>query len=151
MPNDVVIVRLEGGEELLAALRAVDANVKSVLRAATLMGAEIIAGAANAMAPAPNIETEVVSATAGAVEVAIGPDDEHWYYRFFEQGAAAHEIESSPLVFDGRDGLVVTARVSHTGMPARPFLRPAHDERSDDAKDEMGARLRAAAESAGRG
>jgi HK97 gp10 family phage protein len=139
---DTISVKLEGGEELLEALRQIDANMKAALRSATLAGAQPIADAANSMAPGPHIETEVVSATTGEATVAIGPDKEHWYYRFQETGAAAHEITGSPLFFEGRAGLIRTASVTHPGVAAKPFLRPAHDAKGDDARDELGAALR---------
>ncbi len=137
-------VQLEGGEELLRALEEVDQNIKKVLRAATLAGAQVVADRAAGMAPGPEIATDVVSATSGYCVVAIGPDAEHWYYQFHETGAAPHEILGSPLQFEGQEGLVRTAQVSHPGMAARPFLRPAHDGSQDEQRDAMAAKLREA-------
>jgi hypothetical protein len=37
---------------------------------------------------------------------------------------------------------VITPRVSHPGMGASPFLRPAHDGNQGAARDEIGAKLR---------
>lgn len=144
MSGDRITVTLEGGEELAAALRALDGSVKAALRRATLAGSEPVVDTANAKAPGPHIEAEVLSATENRVTVAVGPDTEHWYYRFAERGAAAHEITGVPLVFEGRAGMIRTASVSHPGMAARPFLRPAIDEEQGAAKDAMGAVLRAA-------
>jgi HK97 gp10 family phage protein len=136
-------VRLEGGEELLEALRAMDLNVKAELRAAVSAGAEIIREAANGLAPGPHIKMRVARATASVVEVDIGPDAEHWYYRFHETGAAPHEIRGKALLaFEGSNGTVVTPRVSHPGMGASPFLRPAHDANEGAATTEIGAKLR---------
>lgn len=143
-----VTVRLEGGEELLRKLNELDLNVKRELRAAGVAGAEEIRALANGMAPGPHVEIDVVRTTGTVVEVAIGPDAEHWYYRFHERGAVAHEIHGAELLaFDGASGLVITPRVSHPGMAAQPFLRPAMDENEGPATDAMGARLRAAVES----
>lgn len=142
MANSVT-VRLEGGEELLAALREMDLNVKAELRAAVQAGAEPILEAANALAPGPNIATNVERATSTLVEVAIGPDAEHWYYRFHESGAAPHEIHGKPLLaFEGSSGTVVTPSVSHPGFGASPFLRPAHDTHEGDAERIIGETLR---------
>lgn len=144
---DQISVRLEGGEELLDKLRQMDLNVKAELRAAVVAGAEIIREAANSMAPGPNIKLRVASATQRAVEVEIGPDAAHWYYRFFEKGARPHEIRGRPLLaFEGERGLVITPRVSHPGMGASPFLRPAHDANEGPATQAIGARLRAQVE-----
>ncbi len=143
MAGSNVSVRLEGGEELLEALRAMDLNVKAELRAAVSAGAEIIREAANGLAPGPHIKMRVARATASVVEVDIGPDAEHWYYRFHETGAAPHEIRGKALLaFEGSNGTVVTPRVSHPGMGASPFLRPAHDANEGAATTEIGAKLR---------
>lgn len=141
--SDRIEVKLEGGEELIAALRELDLSVRSTLRAATLAGAEVIAAAADGLAPGPHIEAEVTSASAGKIEVAIGPDKEHWYYRFSETGTAPHEIEgSSMLAFEGDEGWVRTRQVAHKGMAARPFLRPAHDAKSLEAEAKLGTVVR---------
>lgn len=143
-----VTVRLEGGEELLRKLSQLDLNVRRELRAAGVAGAEVVKAVANGMAPGPHVEINVERAAGTVVEVAIGPDAEHWYYRFHERGAVAHEIRGAALLaFDGASGLVITPRVSHPGMAAQPFLRPAMDESDGTASDAMGARLRAAVES----
>lgn len=141
--SDRIEVTLEGGEELIAALRELDLSVRSTLRSATLAGAEVIVAAADGLAPGPHIDAEVTSASASKIEVAIGPDEEHWYYRFFETGTQPHEIEGSPLLaFEGDEGWVRTRQVAHKGMAARPFLRPAHDEKSQEAQDQLGAVVR---------
>ncbi|MBK8211567.1 MAG: hypothetical protein IPK78_18080 [Rhodospirillales bacterium] len=85
--------------------------MKAALRAAMLAAFGPVVDTANAKAPGPHIEAEVVSATENRVTVAVGPDKEHWYYRFHERGAAAHEITGVPLVFDGRAGMIRTANV----------------------------------------
>lgn len=137
-----ISVKLEGGEELLRALAEVDANVKKVLKAATLAGAEVVADVANGLAPGPNIDVAVDRVTATSATVDIGPTEPFWYYRFLETGAVPHEIRGTPLVFEGDLGPVRTHQVSHPGFAARPFLRPAHDETHDEQRDAMGAVLR---------
>lgn len=145
--SGTVEVRLEGGEELLKAIADADLSLRSVLRAATLAGGEVVANAAAGSAPGPGIVAEVLDASAAGVEVGIGPDKDHWYYKFIESGAAAHEISSKAapfLRFDGQEGLVRTASVAHPGMAARPFLRPAHDSTLSEQSAVLGARLREA-------
>lgn len=145
MPSNRIEVTLEGGEELAAALRALDGGVKAALRAAMRAASEPVVDTANAKAPGPHIDAEVVSASEGKVTVAVGPDKAHWYYRFLERGAAAHEITGSPLLtFDGREGMIRMAGLTHPGMAARPFLRPAFDEKQKAAEDAASAVLRAA-------
>jgi HK97 gp10 family phage protein len=140
-------VKLDGGDELIAALRRMDANVKAELRAAVSAGAEIVRDAANGLAPGPHMAMQVVKATASVVEVDIGPKAEKWFYRFFETGAAPHEIRGRALLaFQGEQGLVVTPGVSHPGIGASPFLRPALDANESAATDEIGAKLRSTIE-----
>ena len=144
MTKDTITVSLEGGEDLLKAIRDADMSVRSVLRAATLAGGQVVANAAAGSAPGPGIVAEVMEASAAGVEVGIGPDKEHWSYKFVETGAAPHEILGTPLIFEGRAGMVKTAQVSHPGMAARPFLRPAHDSTQREQEDTLGARIRQA-------
>jgi len=141
-------VKLEGGEDLIAALRRMDVNVKSELRAAVSAGAEIVREAANGLAPGPHIAMRVAKATQTVVEVDIGPKAEKWHYRFFETGAAPHEIRAkgNRLRFEGERGLVVTPGVSHPGMGASPFLRPALESNEGTATDAVGAKLRSTIE-----
>lgn len=137
-------IQLEGGEELLEKLERIDGDLRALLREATLAGAQVVADLASGMAPGPEIATDVLEATSGHCVVGIGPDKDHWYYQFHETGAAPHEILGSPLQFEGDTGMVQAAQVSHPGMAAQPFLRPAHDGSHDEQRDAMGARLREA-------
>ncbi len=140
---DNAYVRLVGGDELIAALKRVGVNVRGELRAAGQAGAKEIQERANAAAPGPHVETHVEQSSGSMVTVSIGPDKEHWYYRFAEYGAQAHEITGGPLLaFEGDQGVVITASVDHPGRAAAPFLRPALDEGADEATDALGARLR---------
>mgnify|MGYP001770161594 CR=1 FL=1 len=142
---DQIEMRLDGGEELLAAIRDADIALRAVLRAAVLEGAQVVADNANSQAPGPHIIAKVTESSSSGAEASIGPDADHWYYRFFETGAVVHEIEGNPLLwFEGRNGLVRAASAQHPGMPAQPFLRPAHDTTIDEQRDAVGNRLRAA-------
>lgn len=143
MADGKITVTLEGGEALIEALRRLEADIVGALGAAGAAGAVPVVDAANSRAPGPHIEAEVVGVSEKRVTVRIGPDKEHWYYRFKETGAAAHEIPG-PVVFEGREGLMRLDSVSpHPGMAAQPFLRPARDEKQGAASDAMGASLRA--------
>lgn len=149
---DKITVRIEGGEELRRKLRELgEAMAGTALRKAGEAGAKVLQSAANSRAPGPHVETEVVETGADSVTVAIGPDKDHFYYQFFETGAAAHDIKGRPLlVFEGREGTVFTPGVKHPGMGARPFLRPAIDEQGDAAAKAAGDVLRAEIEKVAR-
>jgi HK97 gp10 family phage protein len=76
---------------------------KEVVKAALLKGGGLIQSAAEAKAPGPHIGIEVLTgAQLGksvkgvkpeALYVAIGPDKQHWYYRFEEFGVKAHGVK----------------------------------------------------------
>jgi hypothetical protein len=95
VPGGVVMppidMTIEGGEELLKEIKRLGIDVEAMLKAAVLRGAEVIADAANERAPGPHNGVEVDKESKGSVTVNIGPDEDHWYYRFFETGAGRHE------------------------------------------------------------
>jgi len=136
------VARVEGIDELVQKLHQLGADVKEELEAAVVDGAEVIKKEANRLAPGPHIDTEVEESSDTHVTVAIGPVEEKWFYRFFELGATAHEITGSPLAFEDEGELVVTRRVHHPGIAARPFLRPAFDKNKDKAIETAKKRLR---------
>jgi len=141
---DVIEMRIEGGEELLRRLREMGFSVEDVLLTAATAGAEVIAAEANTMAPEPKIEVAPADGNRrGEISVDVGPPEDKWYWRFLETGAQPHEITAHKglLVFEGEQGLVRTGKVHHSGIAARPFLRPALDERQDDATDEVGKHI----------
>lgn len=137
-----VVVKIEGGEELLEKLRAMGIDVRKVLKEATLAGAEEIRRPANHDAPGPHIIAEVMASDKNSATVGIGPDEDHWYYQFFETGAQPHKITGAPLAFEGEEGTIIIGRVSHPGMTASPFLRPAFDRHKGDAEQSVGDKLR---------
>ena len=144
-----VTVKVEGGEELQRKLRRLKGEVNAALDDAAMAGAEVIRRAANSRAPGPHVEAEIVERTKLGAEVNIGPDEEHWYYRFAETGATAHEekpLNREALAFLGEGGDKVVTSVDHPGHPADPFLRPAIDGNVDEANRAVGERLRQAIE-----
>jgi HK97 gp10 family phage protein len=147
-------VKLEGGDALLKALREADGNVRKAQRGAIRAGGELIKAEAQRLAPASRrakrVVLQVSSPRKGVVEARVKPSKRAWYLKFFETGVGQHEIPSAGkrLVFEGREGLVVTNTVVHPGMPARPFLRPAIDGQHDAAVAAVGESLRQALEEA---
>jgi HK97 gp10 family phage protein len=141
-----VTAKIEGGEELLRKLRAMSVDVDAELEAAVKDGGEVLRTAANDKAPGPHVEAEIKDSKKGRATIEIGPDKDHWYYRFFETGTAAHEVrpESKQALKLGDDIFAMVANPS--GMSARPFMRPAFDEKSGEAEKTVGERLRKAVE-----
>lgn len=140
---------------------------KEIITEALLAGGLIIADAANTRAPGPHILVQVVTGRtllkskrfkglgvyhkrkySGFGEVksavrfaAIGPDAEHWYYRFFELGATKHDISVNSPGYVAFEGGVFAFAKQSGGIPMRPFLRPAVDQSGGDAVKAMGVVL----------
>lgn len=142
-------ITIAGDEELKAKLKRMGQAVVHINRDAALAAANVIENAAEPNAPGPHVEIELVKADENRAEVNIGPDKEHWYYQFFETGATQHEITPHAkrvLAFEGRHGLVITKKVKHPGIPAKPFLRPAMQNQQDEARETAGRVFRQAIE-----
>lgn len=133
---------IEGTKEMGAAFQRLGTAVRGVLVEAVEAGGEVIRGDAEARA-GDTIGMRVSRRTEALTEVEIGPPKEKWYMRFWETGAQSHEITGAPLAFG--PGLpepgVVTGRVDHPGMPARPFMRPAVDNQAEAARLVLGETL----------
>jgi HK97 gp10 family phage protein len=133
--------KLIGEKELKEKLEKLGSRARASLLTATQAGGEVIREEANRNAPGPHVVMGHEKAQNSQAEVEIGPDEEHWYYRFFEFGAGPHEIKAktaAALAFEGRSGLVITQAVQHPGMAAVPFLRPAMDGKRKETVAEMG-------------
>ena len=144
-------VRIEGGENLLKELAALGGNVRSTARTAMRNGTKVVQAQAeiNAAAlgrPAKHTRIRARSLMKGLITMELSPSKAKWWFRYFETGVSAHEITGSPLVFQGRNGLVVVDRVNHPGMAARPWLRPAMDSQSPAAVAAIGETFRRAIE-----
>jgi HK97 gp10 family phage protein len=111
---------------------------------AVLAGAEIIRDEATTHAPGPHIVAEIVKRAdlSDVVTAGVGPDEEHWYYRFAETGATPHEIRAAggAIVFYGEQAqpFVGKRALGTGGTPARPFLRPAIERKGPTAIEAMG-------------
>ena len=137
--NFHVVAKVEGGDQLLKELAALGGNVRSTARTAVRAGAKVIQAQAEqnaetiATRPAKHTQIKISQRVKGTIEAMIGPSKRKWYYRYFEMGVSPHEITGSPLVFEGDSGLVIIGGVSHPGLVARPWLRPAFDTKQADA------------------
>lgn len=141
---DGLTVTIKGDKKLIQELKAVGVDVQRALDDALKSGAKPIQQVANSKAPGPHIAVSDPQIKGDSGEIKVGPDDNHWYYKFLEYGAGAHTIPGSILVLFGTD--FVTGSVPHPGFAARPFLRPALDENKSQAERRMGDELRKAIE-----
>jgi len=140
-------IKIEGGEKLLAEMRALGIRASSALRAAMRAGAGVVQQAAEQRAPyrrRPRKATRTrASVKRDVVTVRVMPTKRRWYLRLVETGTKPHLIRSRKmLAFEGRGGLVVTRVVRHPGARPRPWLRPAFDAARDQAVAAISTRLR---------
>ncbi len=138
MPKKILTTRFSGDKELKDKLDQLGKRGRAALLPAARAGAQVIEMEAEILAPGPHIYTGNEKIDGGVAEIEIGPDEEHWAWRFFEFGATEHEIKGSPLVFEGEHGLVITKSVNHPGMTAKPFMRPAAVRKEVEAGKEAG-------------
>jgi HK97 gp10 family phage protein len=120
--------KLVGLSELKAKLAALPVKLaKRVIRPALKDAGEIIQQAAGVRAPrktgtlTTNVVVEVTVHNDLQAEAKIGPDEKSFYGKFSELGTAPHDEPT-------KDG--TTWR--HPGEPARPWLRPAFVETTDE-------------------
>jgi HK97 gp10 family phage protein len=119
------VLHLEGAEELNRALREIGGRVGGLLlRKAAEAGAEVIAEEARKNAPrdsgdlAEGIDVVAGQIQQGRAQMNIGVGKHEWYGLFSEFGTVK--------------------------MPAKPFLRPAFDTKSEEATKRVGDVLREA-------
>jgi len=137
------VIKLDGMEGTMHELLKRGDAVNAILEVAVHAGAAVIQEIADANAPrGGSVVKQTTKRKPASVIVDIGPDREHWFYKFFETGATEHEITGNPLVFRGDAGIVVVRSVDHPGMVASPFLRPALDGQKDNAAAEVGRVLK---------
>jgi HK97 gp10 family phage protein len=140
-------IKIEGGEQLLAEMRALGIRASGALRAGMRAGASIIQQAAEQRAPyrrRPRKATRTRASTKrDVVTVRVMPTRRRWYLRLVETGTKPHLIRARRLVvFEGRSGLIATRVVRHPGTRPRPWLRPAFDAARDQAVVAISRRLR---------
>lgn len=134
-----IVVKIEGAEEIKAALERAGDRAARILEGAVRAGAEPIRDEMSRRAPrdrgelAGHIEIEVAAKDRTTVKVEAGPDRDHFYGLILELGAQAHEI--TPQVKKAlRIGGEFAANAEHPGIPAQPFMRPALDSKKDEAE-----------------
>lgn len=137
MARGRVRTELVGDKELREKLHRMGDLVRQANSKAARAAEEPIVAEANSLAPGPHILAlqSARESTEDLAVVDIAPDKEHWYYQFTETGAGEHEIKGNPLLaFEGDHGLVIIGKVTHPGMDAKPFLRPALMHNRDQAQ-----------------
>lgn len=146
-------VKIEGVSDVVAQIKRRGGNVTQGLETILNAAAEPIQEAATANArgisqrTADAMTKETVVRRGGRVEVHIGPEKKRaWFAHIIEFGARPHRIvprRSKALRFVNG---ALRRSANHPGSPARPFMRPAFDNRQGEAKqiaaDEIKRRLR---------
>lgn len=141
-------VDLSGQQDIINALKRAGSRADAVMEDAVEAGAEIIREEASSQASKTSGQLsehiEVAVERQGAdITASVGPDRDRFWGLFVEFGADEHEISpknAAALKFEG----VYRAHATHPGVPAQPFLRPAFDEKSDEAEEAIIEALREA-------
>lgn len=127
-----VRMKVEGGDKLARKLQMLaEETAREHMREAALAGGEVIRAEAESKAPrksgtlAGSIKTEIRKQTRSRVEIHVGPGAKGWYGRLVEDGHA--------IVVNG-------AKIGD--VPPHPFLRPAFDEKVDEAQRVVEEELR---------
>jgi HK97 gp10 family phage protein len=137
MPDSVGL-EIENLDQILRAIDALGLAPKKVIEKATLAAAEVVRDEAENKLGRDGINKKVLRRKGDQVEVGVGPVKDKWYLRFYETGTQPHEITpktAKALSISDED---MAARVSHPGMAAKPFLRPALDEKKGEAAKAAG-------------
>lgn len=120
-----VRMKVEGGDKIARRLQMLaEETAREHIREAALIGAEVIRAEAEAKAPrktgtlAGDIQKELTKQTKSRIEIKIGPGKKGWYGRLVEDG---HALVRNKKV------------IGHA--PPHPFLRPAFDEKADEAQN----------------
>jgi HK97 gp10 family phage protein len=143
VPRPVKItITLEGDKELARKLNELGLSAKKVRDAAVEAAAEVIQEAAQERAPGPGIGRERVEE--GVWDV--GPERAKWHYRFFETGTKAHMVTGSTMRWFEGSAAQFSRGHMVKGVAARPFLRPARDEREGEATAAFGKVIKTAVE-----
>lgn len=135
---------LDGAEEMIKMIRELgDIAAGAAVMEAVIEGGKVLEDEIESRAPGPHVITvpDRRSIKRGYAGVMVGPDKEHWYYRFFETGASPHEIEpilKEALLLIGGN---LRESVSHPGMGAQPFMRPGFDGAEERVKATIGREL----------
>lgn len=129
-----ITYKLEGLKELQDKLAALPKNLaRKVLRPALLDAGAIIQQEAGILAPrrtgllTVNIVNDLTLHNDLSADVRIGPDKQAFYAIFSELGTVPHE-EASPKG---------TKPYIHPGEPARPWLRPAFQNKLKEALEAL--------------
>jgi HK97 gp10 family phage protein len=136
---------LEGADELIEMLQKLgDIAAGAAVMAAVIEGGKALEDEIESRAPGPHVITvpDMRSIKRGYAGVSVGPDKEHWYYRFFETGTTPHEIEvetAEALTLVG--GNLRERVMNHPGMAAQPFMRPGFDASEARVKAKIGEEL----------
>lgn len=138
--------KIVGSERLIAKLRRTNGNVQAGLEPILLAAGEVLRqAAADNVRPistvtAENMIKETVVRKSGSVEVWVGPQRKKaWYAHLIEFGAKPHRIVPRKAKMLRFINGALRRAANHPGMAARPFMRPAFDNRQAEAKAKAGS------------
>lgn len=141
-------LEIKGLEGLDAALRSVKDEARKFINGATLASANVIKKqASNNLQSAFDVSEEtakkglrVKKTDSGRTTVtySLGVHPKYFYLWFLENGAKPHQIKArllkgKKMLVDPETGKKFGVSVAHPGIQPKPFIRPAFDEKKDEA------------------
>lgn len=139
---------IQGGRELDAFLQQLAPKVeKNILRASLRAGANVLKAYAQANVPVllGDLRKSIrvtASAKGGTVTASVKAGNKKAYYwRWVEYGTAAHVIKGKDGGALDVGGTIVRSAM-HPGAQAKPFMRPALDNKSTEAIAAVAAKIR---------
>jgi len=141
-----VRMKVEGGDKIARKLQMIaEETARTHMREAALAGAEVIRAAAVEKAPEGktgtlkgDIHKEIKKQTKARVEIHIGPGKDAWYGRLVEEGHKLVRVIGRTQ--KGRRTYRIKKEIGQ--VPPHPFLRPAFDEKVDEAQKKAVEELR---------
>lgn len=143
------ITRFKGGAELQRALNELPVKLeRNVMRSALRAGAVVLRNEARKNVPEETgaLKKSIKVSTRarkGVVTATLKAGDEKAFYaHMLEYGTAPHDIApKSKKALTLEDGGVVK-HAKHPGIAPRPFMRPALDEKTDEAVQAVTDKIR---------
>lgn len=139
------ITRFKGGKELQEALNQLPAKIeRNVMRSALRQGANVIRNQARQNVPVDDgdlkksIKVSTRARGGKATATLRAGDEKAFYAHFIEYGVKPHGVKKGADLSRGKlqDGK------KHPGFPAKPFMRNALDDKSDEAIAAVAAQIR---------
>jgi HK97 gp10 family phage protein len=150
--GEFIYAELQGIDELLDNIKLLGGDMNEIIEDALTQGADVIRKQAAANNPRADVQMELgdvkmrgVLTGGKRLTMSIGPSKDKWRYTYIETGSRAHEVHpknKEALKLYQAEGLITKKTVEIPSIAAKPFLRPAFDEKQNKAIEKFGEVVR---------